>query len=483
MNNFEVTIGIEVHTVLNTETKMFSKAKNSHTCNPNTIVSYMDLALPGILPIINKEAVNKAIILADALHMDINYKNIEFDRKNYFYPDLPKGFQITQQYNPIGTEGYIEIIDLNGQPKKILIERIHMEEDTAKQTIVDNVRYMDYNRAGDPLIEIVTKPCIANGYEAGQYLQQLRRILVFKNVSDAKMEEGSLRADVNISMRIKGQKHYGTKVEIKNINSINNVIKAIDYEMNRQTMLLLNNQEVTQETRRFDDTTGTTEFMRLKTDAVDYRYMTDPNVMHFKLSDDYVKTVLSKAELSPQEVEALLKKQNLDDKQITLLIDNYDLCSLFLKLLKQNIDPKLAFNWVSVELSGWMNKLNIDFNTFNQTYYNSFTELLTLLNAQEINGKQAKTLLEKIFAEKSLDVKKMIKELGFEQIKDPNIIKPIVQKYIEANPDLVKQYNERAERVEKFIVGMVMKDTNSQANPNITMDIVKQEIKAFLTKN
>ncbi len=482
MNNFEVTIGIEVHTVLNTKTKMFSKAKNSHTCEPNTIVSYMDLALPGVLPIINKAAVNKAIILADALHMDINYKNIEFDRKNYFYPDLPKGFQITQQYNPIGTEGYIEITTLDNKPKKILIERIHMEEDTAKQTIVDNMRYMDYNRAGDPLIEIVTKPCIANGYEAGQYLQQLRRILVFKDVSDAKMEEGSLRADVNISMRIKGQKEYGTKVEIKNINSINNVIKAIDFEMNRQTMLLLNNQPVIQETRRFDDTIGTTEFMRLKTDAVDYRYMTDPNVMHFSLTDQYVKDVLATANLAPQEIETLLKQHNFDDKQIALLIDNYDLCILLMKLLKLNIDSKLAFNWVSVELLGWMNKLNIDFKTFNLTYYDAFISLLTLLNQQDINGKQAKTLLEKIFNEKQFDIPKLIKELGFEQIKDPTLITPIVIKYIESNPDLVKQYNERAERVEKYIVGMVMKDTNSQANPNITMEIVKKEIKAFLSK-
>lgn len=482
MNNFEVTIGIEVHTVLNTKTKMFSAAQNSHTCEPNTIVSYMDLALPGVLPLVNQSAVHKAIILADALHMNINYHNIEFDRKNYFYPDLPKGFQITQQYHPIGTEGYIEILDINNQPKKIYIERIHMEEDTAKQTLVDNVRYMDYNRAGDPLIEIVTQPCIANGYEAGQYLQELRRLLVFKNVSDAKMEDGSLRADVNISMRIKGQPAYGTKVEIKNINSINNVIKAIDFEMNRQTMLLLNNQTVTQETRRFDDTTNTTEFMRLKTDAVDYRYMTDPNVMHFHLTDQEVNDILAQAPLSPQAIKQQLLNQGLDDKQITLLIDNYTLCHYYLNLVNQKIDAKLAFNWLTVELSGWLNKLNISYPHFEQSYYQSFIELLTLLNEQEINGKQAKTLLEKIFTEPSPNIQQMIKDLGFEQIKDPQIITPIVLKHIEANPDLVKQYHERAERVEKFIVGMVMKETNSQANPNITMEITKAEIQAFLKK-
>lgn len=482
MKNFITTIGIEVHTALNTKTKMFSRALNDHNAKPNTLVSFMDLALPGILPLVNKEAVNKAIILADALSMKINYQNIVFDRKNYFYPDLPKGFQITQQYNPIGQNGFVVIKDSNNKEKKIHIERIHMEEDTAKQTIVDNKRLMDYNRAGSPLIEIVTTPCINNGYEASQYLQELRKILVFKDISNAKMEEGSLRANVNISVRLEGQEEYGTKVEIKNINSINNVAKAIDYEINRQTSLLLNGIEVQQETRRFNDTNNTTEFMRSKTDAVDYRYMTEPNILHFQLSKKYVDELLKNAPKGHDVIISNLLKQGLDEKQINLLIDNHELYKLFNTIsANKNINAKLVFNWVSVELVGLINKLGITINQIEKNKIDELCTLLELLDKQEINSKQAKTLLEKIF-ELNTSVTDLIKQLGFEQIKDKNILTSIIDKYIDSNQDLVKQYNERAERVEKFLVGMVMKDTNSQANPVITMELVKERVQVFLKK-
>ena len=273
MKNFEVIIGIEVHTVLNTKTKMFSSSLNCHYSKQNTNISPIDLALPGTLPQPNFEGIKKGIWLAIELNMDINYKNIQFDRKNYFYLDLPKGFQITQQYFPIGKNGYIEIISESGEKKRIDIERIHLEEDTAKQTIKDDKLFLDYNRSGMPLIEIVTKPNIASGYEAQQYLKELVKILKFANISDAKLEDGSLRADVNISIRPFGQKEFGNKVEIKNINSINNVKKAIDFEINRQTQLLLKNEKVIQETRRFDDSQNITVHMREKTNAVNYRYI------------------------------------------------------------------------------------------------------------------------------------------------------------------------------------------------------------------
>lgn len=480
MKNFIVTIGIEVHTVLNTKTKMFSRSLNSHNAEPNTLVSFMDLALPGILPIINKNAVKKAIILADALNMRINYKNIQFDRKNYFYPDLPKGFQITQQFYPIGKDGYVEILDQNNNTKKIYIERIHMEEDTAKQTIVNNMRLMDYNRAGDPLIEIVTTPCINSAYEAAQYLQALRRILIFKDISDAKMEEGSLRADINISVRLLNQKHYGTKVEIKNINSINNVIKAIEFEINRQCNNLLNNQEISQETRRFDDSTMTTIHMRYKTNAVDYRYMTDPNVLHFKLNKDQVNEILNNAPKNPNEVIEELTKNGFDKKQIDVLMDNYELYQIYNNLASDINDKKMVYNWTVVELNGILNKKNLSYQQFNEKYYNAFKQLLYFIDKQEINNKQAKILNEHIFDNNQLDVTKLIKDLGFEQIKDENILIPIIKKYINDNQELVKQYNERTERVEKFLVGMVMKETNSQANPNITMNLVRSEINKFL---
>ncbi|MGL4951232.1 MAG: Asp-tRNA(Asn)/Glu-tRNA(Gln) amidotransferase subunit GatB [Mycoplasma sp.] len=473
MNNFIVTIGIEVHVVLNTKTKMFSNAVNRYADEINTNVSFMDLALPGILPIINKSAVEKSIVLADSLNMKINNDNIAFDRKNYFYPDLPKGFQITQQYNPIGTKGTIQILDLNNNQKTISIERIHMEEDTAKQIMSNGKRYMDYNRAGCPLIEIVTDPCISNAHEAMAYLTELRRLLIFKNISDAKMENGSLRADVNISVRLNGTDKFGTKVEIKNINSINNVGKAIEFEIKRQTNSIINGIEIKQETRRFNDTDMTTEFLREKTDAVDYRYMTDPNVFHFSINDSDVKSIIASSPISPNQIKEKLIKLQMDNSQIEALLENYDLCSFFIDGLNQGIESKLLFNWINSELVGQLNKMNLDITKFSKDKRVEFFKLLSLLNDGSLNNKQAKTLLENVLNSNST-IDDLIKQLGFEQIKDESILTDIIKKHILENQELVSQYSERPERVEKFIVGMVMKDTKSQANPSITMNLVKK---------
>ncbi|MGL4948039.1 MAG: Asp-tRNA(Asn)/Glu-tRNA(Gln) amidotransferase subunit GatB [Mycoplasma sp.] len=475
MKNFIVTIGIEVHTVLKTKTKMFSSSANKYANEINTNVSFMDLALPGVLPLINKVAVQKSITLADALDMQINYKNIAFDRKNYFYPDLPKGFQITQQYNPIGTEGTIQITDAAGNLKNIEIERIHMEEDTAKQIMNNGQRFMDYNRAGVPLVEIVTKPCINDAHEAMAFLNALRTILIFKDISDAKMENGSLRADVNISVRLQGETEYGTKVEIKNINSINNVGKAIEFEIKRQTNAILNGVEIKQETRRFNDTTMTTEFLREKTNAVDYRYMTDPNVFHFKLSDEEVKEIIKNSPLSPKQVSEKLSSLGLDANQISSLLDNYDLCSFIINGLNQNVDAQLLFNWVNSELVGQLNKNNLTLNDMTEAKVNEFFKLLSLLSVGDLNNKQAKTLLENILTT-SKTVQELITELGFEQIKDEKVLQELLNKFIEANAELVSQYEERPERVEKFLVGMIMKETKSQAHPVITMELVKKTL-------
>lgn len=335
MYNFDIIIGIEAHVVLNTKTKIFSAAGNNHDSTSNTKVAFLDLGLPGILPVINKHVVHKAITLADALHMKINHDPIIFDRKNYFYPDLPKGFQITQQFHPIGTDGVIEILDENKQPKIIQIQRIHMEEDTAKQMTDDQKMYLDFNRAGSPLIEIVTTPCINSAYEAMEYLNELRKILIFKDISDARMDKGSMRADINISVRLKGQKAFGTRTEIKNINSITNIGKAIDFEVKRQTSLLLNGGVVKQETRRFDDVNFTTEFLREKSNAVDYRYMTEPNVFQFRLSKNYIEKILNNKKPSPKEIREILQTYGLETDNINLLLDNIELCLFYLQVAKK----------------------------------------------------------------------------------------------------------------------------------------------------
>ena len=472
MNNFEVTIGIEVHTVLNTKTKMFSPSLNDHNQKPNTLINEIDLAQPGVMPSPNKAAVKKAIWLAQEMHMTTNYQYIQFDRKNYFYIDLPKGFQITQQYHPIGENGYVQI-EVNGIKKNILIERIHMEEDTAKQLSKDNKIYLDYNRSGLPLIEIVTKPVMSSSLEAAAYLKELVKILRFADISDAKLEEGSLRADINISIRPYGQKEYGTKVEIKNINSINNVVKAIDFEIKRQTELLLNNQSVQQETRRFDDSTNTTIFMRAKTDAVDYRYITEPNIMAISLSDNDFNQIIAEKNPSLNQVYEMLQADGLDSKNIDQLINDYDFYKVYNQLKTLTNDPLASFKWLNTELLGLLKKDVKDFSDINIELIQKLARMLILLAQQEINGKQAKTILEHIYSSNK-EPEIIIKELGFEQIKDKGVIREILMKYIDQNPKMVEQYYERPERGEKFFMGMVMKETNAQANPNITVEVLKE---------
>ncbi|SYV96459.1 Aspartyl/glutamyl-tRNA(Asn/Gln) amidotransferase subunit B, partial [Mycoplasma putrefaciens] len=282
MKNFEVIIGIENHVELKTKTKMFSPAPVSFGQTPNTQVHEIDMAYPGSLPSVNKKGVELAILACNALNMKIDTL-LKFDRKNYFYPDLTKGFQITQQFNPIGLNGSLEIT-LNNNLKKIIeIERLHIEEDTAKQIHKDDLTYLDYNRAGVGLIEIVTKPVIRSADEACAYVEKLREILLLLNVSDVKMNEGSLRTDINISIRPFGSNSFSNKVEIKNLNSISNIRKAIDFEVVRQTEIILANKVVEQETRRFDDSTNKTVLMRSKSDALDYRYFREPNIFPIQL--------------------------------------------------------------------------------------------------------------------------------------------------------------------------------------------------------
>ncbi len=473
MKNFEVIIGVEVHIVLKTNTKMFSYAKNTHHQEPNTAVSWMDLALPGILPRPNKKAIEKGIILADALKMNINYKNIQFDRKNYFYVDLPKGFQITQQYYPIGSYGKIKI----NNEKIVTIERIHLEEDTAKKINENNKLLMDYNRAGIPLIEIVSTPCLHSADEVYDYLSELKRILIFKDISDAKMEDGSMRVDVNISLRPFGVDWYNNKVEIKNINSLNNVKKAINFEIKRQTKLLLTNNIVNQETRRFNDINGETEFMREKSNAVDYRYITEPNIINLKLDDDYVSKIIKESNKSPEEISIFLKeKLQFDQEKIDLLLDNYDLYNLFTKINDNFKNESITiYNWLANEIAGLLDKFNLNIAELNDFQIEQLIDFFKkLIIKKEINSKQAKNLLFEFFNQSEKTFSTLIKELGYEQISDPNIIKNIILSYMDKNKSMLDQYAERPERVEKFFVGMVMKETNSQANPNVTMTLLKE---------
>lgn len=473
MVNLQIVIGIEVHVSLNTKSKMFSNSFNSHTNPPNTLVNEVDLAFPGTLPTVNKAAVEKAIILADALKMEINYKNIQFDRKNYFYIDLPKSFQITQQYFPIGTNGKISI-----SSKEIEIERIHIEEDTAKQLIKNNKKYLDYNRCGSPLIEIVTTPCISSASEAMDYLNELRHILIFKNISDAKMEEGSMRCDVNISLMPFGCSTFGTKVEIKNINSINNVGKAIEFEIKRQNALILSNVDVQQETRRFDDSENVTHFMRVKGNAIDYRFITESNILSFKYSTKKVEELIRFSNPLPNVIIEKERQNNLNEKQLALILENFPLYELYAKINKIINNPKLVFNYIFEELTGAIKKNKIKLKDLSDLQLSNIEKLLNLLNNQEINSKQGKSLLQEIF-NYELTISQLINKFNYIQIKDPNIISEIAKRYIENNQKLMNEYPNRPERVEKFLIGMIMKETNSQANPIISNKIVVELLAKF----
>ena len=326
--NFETVVGIEIHVEMKTKSKMFSLAPISFGLKPNTEVVPFDMAFPGTMPRVNKEAVRNAIRVSNALHMHID-QEIWFDRKNYFYADLPKGFQITQQARPIGSEGYLTI-NVNGENKQIGIERLHMEEDTCMQHHFSDYTLVDYNRAGIPLIEIVSKPEIRSGEEARKYVEKIREIVTFSNVSDGKMEEGSLRCDVNVSIRPFGSDKFGTKVEIKNLNSIANVEKAIDFEARRQSELLLLGKEVEQETRRYDEAKKETVLMRKKTDAADYKYFTEPNIPPIRLSDEFVKDAIDTCpELYDQKLERFLNNYGLNDVDAKIILTSVDMADFY----------------------------------------------------------------------------------------------------------------------------------------------------------
>lgn len=470
MINFKPTIGIEVHAALNTNTKMFSPAVNKHMAAPNTLVNVIDLGFPGIMPTVNKGAVIKAMHLADALNMDMHADYIQFDRKNYFYPDLPKGFQITQQYHPIGTDGYIEIND-HGEMKRIGVERIHMEEDTAKQTICGDVIELDFNRCGSPLIEIVSKPEMHSAYQAAAYLTNLRKILRFANVSDAKMEQGSMRADINISVAPVGADYLGTKVEIKNINTINNVMKAIEYEIQRQIGLILTNQEVHQETRRYDEDSGTTVFMRAKSNAIDYCYITEPNITTVRLSDHQIQDIMAQKPASLAVIQNRLLAQGLDQTQADSLFDNYEMY-LWYEAINQKVNQgDLVYKWLNGEMSGLFNKKEMSFDLLDSFLVDNVAEMLTRLIHEEINGKQAKSILECLVNER-LDVQTIIDKFGFKQITNEAEILAIVQAIAATKPNLIDEFIDNPNRIIKQLMGLVMKETNGQANPIITNKVV-----------
>ena len=455
----EKVVGIEVHVELKSNSKVFSYAENNYSLDPNTYVSVVDLGYPGVLPRLNKKVIDMALSAALAFNCKIN-KLMHFDRKNYFYPDLPKGYQITQQDTPIGYDGYIEI-EVNGNKKKIGIERIHIEEDTCKSIHTEAGTLLNANRAGVPLIEIVSKPDLRSSEEAVAYLEKLREILLYLGISDVKIEEGSMRCDCNVSVHEEGTV-FGTRTEIKNIGSISNVGLAINYEAKRQTELIKAGDNIREETRRYDDKKNQTVLMRVKETGNDYRYFPEPDIPYVELTDEWINEVQSKMPVFADELKEKYIKLGINENNIKTIIGRLDLCNYLEKIIKE-ADPVIASNLLTGEILSYLNKNCININNIKLTEI-SFIEVIDKIKTNELSSKQAKELLNYLL-DNGGNVDEVISKLGLVQINDEDAIKDIIINVIDKNPSSIVDYKDGKDRALKYLMGQIMKETKGQANP------------------
>ena len=471
MSKYKTTIGIEIHCELKTGTKMFSGAPVKFGETANTCTSVVDLAMPGTLPSVNKEAVRLAIKACTGLHCDID-PLVKFDRKNYYYSDLPKGFQITQQFHPIGRDGYVEIETEEGS-KRIRIERIHMEEDTAKQFHRETGTYIDFNRAGVPLVEIVSRPDMHSAEEAAAYVDTLRQILLYLNVSDVKMEEGSMRCDVNISLS--ADDSLGTKTEIKNLNSIANVQKAVAAEIERQSRILDEGGRVEQATRRYDESQKTTVLMRKKEGAVDYKYFPEPNIFPIQLDEAWIRDIQDSMEELPAARRArFMKDYGLGEYDAQVLVADPAMADYYEEAAKTAKDAKKTANWVIGDLSAAMNRDNRTFASAGVAPEH-LAQLVNLVADGTISGKQAKTVFEDMLSS-GKEPAKIVEEKGMKQVTDEGAILALVTEVLDANLKSIEDYKAGKDRAIGFLVGQVMKKSRGTANPKRTNELIREEL-------
>ena len=470
MSNYIPTIGLEVHVEIKSKSKLFSDSANAYGMATNTSVNVIDLGYPGTLPTLNKEVIRQALRACKVLNCDITRK-MHFDRKNYFYPDNSKNYQITQNRTPIGTNGYVEI-EVDGISKKIEIEELHIEEDTCKSAHRGNVSLLDFNRAGVPLIEIVTKPCIKNGKEAMAYLTKLKELLFYANISDCKMEEGSMRCEPNIS--ISKDDSFGTKVEVKNVSSIHNVGLAIDYEIKRQEEMLNNGEIIKEETRRFDDKQGKTILMRVKETGNDYRYFIEPDIPYLELTDEFINDSLSTLPLLPDELREKYSNLGLSSLQIEKLINNRSLNDYFLGLLDYKTNYVTAVNLLLSDISSYLNKHNKVITDTNLSY-EKLVSVIDNLEKGELSNKNVKDLVDSLM-ETDLTIDELKKEFKIENITDDGFIKDIITKVIENNKESVNDYKNGHDRALKYLMGQVMKETKGSVNPKKASDMLREAL-------
>ena len=475
IEDYEVVIGLEIHAELSTKTKIFCNCSTEFGAEPNTHVCPVCMAMPGALPVLNEKVVEYAVKAGLATNCTIS-KDSKNDRKNYFYPDLPKSYQISQFDKPLCEHGYVEI-EINGEKKKIRLTRIHIEEDAGKLNHDEfgGGSLVDLNRAGVPLIEIVSEPDLRSAEEVEQYLRKLKSILEYIEVSDCKMQEGSLRADVNVSVRKKGETKLGTRTEMKNMNSFRSIVRAIEYEVDRQIDVIENGGKIDQETLRWDDVSGKTFPMRDKEDAQDYRYFPDPDLVAIKLSEEYIENIKnSLPELPESRKERYLQEYKLSEKDAKLITASKYLSDLFEEAVKVCNNPKAVNNWIISDISRILNEtemepIQIPFDA------KQLGKLVVLIDKGTISSSIGKKVLVELF-ENPRDPEDIIKEKGWIQISDEGAIKEVVLKIIEANPQSVADFKAGKDRALGFLVGQAMKETKGKANPKMLNEMFLAEL-------
>jgi len=473
-NIYEVIIGLEVHAQVTSNSKLFSSSSTKFGAEPNTQVSLVDAAFPGMLPVINEFCVKQAIKTGIGLKAQINKRSV-FDRKNYFYADLPQGYQISQFKHPIVGEGTVVLDMPNGQ-KEVGIERLHLEQDAGKSIhdIDPQNTMVDLNRSGVALMEIVSKPDLRSPDEVNVYIKKLRSIMRYLGTCDGNMQEGSLRADVNVSVRIKGTDKLGTRCEIKNVNSIKFMQMAINYEANRQVDLIEEGKSIAQETRLFDTKKNETRSMRSKEDAHDYRYFPDPDLLPLEVTDDFVEKIKSEIpELPDEKKKRFIEKFKLSPYEATILVSDIETSKYFEEVI-ENSDVKLATNWITGELFAVLNNKNLEISESPISSKN-LSKLINLIKDGTISGKIAKTIFE-LMMDSDKDPQKIVEEKGLIQESDPKALETLIDKVIVDNPDKVKEYKSGKEKLFGFFVGQAMKVSNGKANPQLVNDILKKKL-------
>ena len=472
---YEVVIGLEVHAQVLSESKLFSTSPTKFGAEPNTQVSLVDAAFPGMLPVINEFCIKQAIKTGIGLNAKINNKSI-FDRKNYFYADLPQGYQISQYKDPIVGEGSV-VLDLTSRSKTVGIERLHLEQDAGKSIhdIDPKNTLVDLNRSGVALMEIVSKPDLRSPEEVNAYIKKLRSIMRYLGTCDGNMQEGSLRADVNVSVRKHGEDKYGTRCEIKNVNSIKFMQMAIEYEANRQVDILEEGGKIDQETRLFDTKKNETRSMRSKEDAHDYRYFPDPDLLPLEFDNDYVEKIRKEIpELPDQKKSRFIEKFNLSSYEANILVSDLETSKYFEVVIK-NSDVKLAANWITGELFALLNEKSLEI-TESPISAKNLSKLINLIKDGTISGKIAKTVFE-IMSDGDKDPNNVVKNKNLKQQSDPKELEKLIEKVINENQDKVKEYKSGKEKLFGFFVGQAMKVSGGKANPQLVNEILKKKLK------